>query len=94
MLHKVEPAEKGIPHFKNIYVSNVSAKGVKKLFNAAGLKESSLVDFHFENIKSTGASAGDIEFAKNWTLNKVDLTRLTNQQLNIKNSDALRVLAP
>jgi polygalacturonase len=30
LLHKVEPAEKGIPHFKDIYVSNVVVKYAKK----------------------------------------------------------------
>ncbi len=50
MLHPVEPADRGIPHFKDVYVSNISAKGVKKVINAAGLKESALTGFYFDNL--------------------------------------------
>ncbi len=30
MLQKVEPASKGIPHFRNIYVSDIKAPALKK----------------------------------------------------------------
>ena len=35
LLTKVEPVEKGIPHFKKVYVYDIKAVGVKKVVNAA-----------------------------------------------------------
>jgi hypothetical protein len=90
MLQKVEPAEKGIPHFKEVYVSNIVAKGVKKIFNAAGLKESYLENFQFDNVKIQGASAGDIAFAKGWRFYNVNLGDL---KLNIKESENMQLAA-
>jgi polygalacturonase len=40
MLHKVEPPEKGVPHFKDIYVTNVQVKYAKKAMNASGYEKS------------------------------------------------------
>src|SRR5215210_913436 len=37
MLHKVESPEKGIPHFKDVFVSNIRVKYAKKAINANGL---------------------------------------------------------
>ena len=91
MLQKVEPAEKGIPHFRNIYVSNIRADGVRKVFNAAGLKESFLENFQFSNLLLSGNSAGDIAFAKDWKFYKVNLSSKDNQKLNIRNSENMQL---
>jgi polygalacturonase len=92
MLHKVEPPEKGIPQFKNIFVSGITAKGVKKVINAAGLKESSLLDFHFNNVEIEGKSAGDISFAAGWIFNKVAITGADGKKLHVANSTEMKLL--
>ena len=91
MLNKVEPAEKGTPHFKNIYISNITATGVKKIVNAAGLKESSLDGFHFTNVRIDGNAAGDISFGNNWIMNNVILTGADGKKLNVSNSKNLQL---
>jgi polygalacturonase len=88
MLQKVEPAEKGIPHFRNIHVENIEAHGVKKAFNAAGLKESYLENFEFKDVRITGGTAGDISFGKEWKFYNVDIGK---QKLNIKDSENMQV---
>lgn len=91
MLHKVEPAEKGIPHFKNIFVSGISAKGVKKVINAAGLPGSLLQDFHFTDIAIEGKSAGEIAYANNWLFTNVRITGADGKKLNVSNSNELQL---
>jgi len=86
MLHKVEPPEKGIPHFKNIFVADISAAGVKKIINATGLKESLLKNFNFFNVRVKGNTAGNISYAADWQFNKVVLTGADGKKLQVSNA--------
>jgi polygalacturonase len=81
MLTKVEPAEKGIPHAKNIYLKNVRATNVKKVFEATGLPSSMLQNFVFNNCLITAAEFGNAEYAKDWQMNDVsfDIKNKTEQ---------------
>jgi len=91
MLHKVEPPEKGIPHFKNIYVSGISAKGVKKLVSAEGLKESVLQNFQFRDIHIEAATAGDIKWAANWKFNNVTVKAADGKPLAVSDSQQMQL---
>ena len=91
MLHKVEPPEKGIPHFNDVYISNITAKGVRKVINGAGLKESSLVDFHFDNISINGSVAGDIAFARGWKFTNVHIQPDDGLPLKVVNSANMEI---
>jgi polygalacturonase len=86
LLHKVEPAEKGIPTFRDIYVSNVTVTGAKKVVNAIGLKESTMLNFNFDNVKVEAAVAGDINFGQNWHWNNSQITTKDNSVINVKNA--------
>jgi polygalacturonase len=91
MLTKVEPPEKGTPHFKNIFVSDIKAEGVKKIVNAAGLKTSALQDFHFNNVQISGADAGDISFANNWEFKMVTFTAANSKPLRVADSENMHL---
>lgn len=86
ILHKVEPPGNGIPHFKNIFVSGITATGVKKIINAAGLKESLLQDFHFKDLRVQGKAAGDINYAQGWKFSNVILSAEDGKKLNLKDT--------
>lgn len=86
MLQKVEPASKGIPKFRNIYVSDIKATGVKRVISATGLPESALQNFHFSNISLDAATAGDITHAEGWQFHKVAITTKDKAPLAVKNS--------
>ncbi|MEP7323365.1 MAG: glycoside hydrolase family 28 protein [Saprospiraceae bacterium] len=77
MLHKVEPAEKGIPKAKNIYVSNIKATNSNKIFEVEGLEQSRLSNFNFTNCVVTAASMGTLEFTEVWNFNhfKISVTK-------------------
>jgi polygalacturonase len=90
LLQKVEPAEKGIPHFKNIYVSNVKVKFARKAINAAGLEQSALENFNFENVEIAAATAGEVDYAQGWKLKGVFIKAADGSKVSLKNSDAVR----
>ncbi len=89
LLHKVEPAEKGIPHFANIYASNINVTNARKAITAQGLKESFLKEFHFSNVNITAATAGDISFAQDWKFEKFSIKPKDGKELSIQNSQGV-----
>lgn len=89
MLTKVEPAEKGIPTFKDIYISNITIKGAKKCINAIGMKGHPIIGFHLSNVNIDGTAAGDIQYAKDWTFDKVTITGKDGGKVNIKESQGV-----
>lgn len=71
MLTKVEPASKGIPHFKNIIIENIKGAKIKTGISANGMDQSLLENFTFKNIEIECQRAGSISYAKNWTIENV-----------------------
>lgn len=89
MLQKVEPASKGIPHFKDIYISNVTVKHARKAINAAGLEQSLLENFNFQDVDINAATAGDVSHAGNWQLKNVTIKTADGSKVSVKNSKAV-----
>jgi len=69
LLHKVEPAEKGIPHAKDVYVDNIRVTNAQTAFSATGLDRSYLTHFVFSNSTISAGVIGLIEFTKAWEFN-------------------------
>lgn len=69
MLTKVEPASKGIPAAKGIYVTNIKATNSNKVFEVMGLEQSLLSNFNFSNSLVTASSIGTLDFTDNWNFN-------------------------
>jgi len=74
MLHKVEPPERGIPTAKNIYVNNIKATNSDKVFEVAGLEQSALTNFNFNNCFVTAATYGTLEFTEGWSFTKFNMS--------------------
>ncbi|HLZ89598.1 MAG TPA: glycosyl hydrolase family 28 protein, partial [Puia sp.] len=91
MLHKVEPAEKGIPHFKDIYVSNITVANAKKAISATGLEQSLITGVHIDNTTINATTAGDISFAKDWQLEKLSVTTKDGSHIQVKNSTGINL---
>ena len=73
MLEKVTPVERGIPHAKDIYVSNVTATNVQNVFSVVGLEQSQLTNFNYSNSKISADAYGPVEYTKGWKFNNVVL---------------------
>ncbi|SEO34618.1 Glycosyl hydrolases family 28 [Niastella yeongjuensis] len=91
LLTKVEPIEKGFPHFKEVYVSDIKAVGVKKVVNAAGIKESLLQNFLFNNVNVQGNTAGTIDFGEGWRFEHVSIVGADGKQLQVSNSEDMKL---
>jgi polygalacturonase len=79
MLQKVTPAEKGIPYAKNFYISNITATNSGKAFEAAGLEQSLLSNFVYNNCTITAVTLGTLEFTKNWKFNNLVYSAIKKQ---------------
>ncbi|WP_234734724.1 glycoside hydrolase family 28 protein [Tellurirhabdus bombi] len=89
MLAKVEPAERGIPHFRNVSIKRLTVTDAKRAILAEGLKESLLENFRFEDVTITTDKAGQIDFGQNWTLQNMAIKARDNQPLTVKNSSGI-----
>ncbi|WP_266366989.1 glycoside hydrolase family 28 protein [Tellurirhabdus rosea] len=73
MLTKVEPVERGIPHFRNVTIRQLRVSNARKAITAEGLESSLLENFRLEDVQVTANSAGTISFGKNWKLTDVKI---------------------
>ncbi len=69
MLNRVEPASKGIPTARNIFVNNIKATNSNKIFEVAGLEQSALTNFNFSNSYCTAFTIGTLDYTENWNFN-------------------------
>jgi len=91
LLQKVTPIEKGIPQFKNVFISNIKGKGIKKLMNGQGLATSYLDNFSFTNVQLQGNVVGEANYANGWIFKNVVLESDNTVPLQILNSKNMNV---
>jgi polygalacturonase len=85
MLEKVDP-EKGIPHFKNVFISNINVNGARKAVFADGLDQEPLRNFNFNNVTITANNAGSIKNANNWSFTNVSIQTKDNSKVLVTQS--------
>lgn len=90
LLRKVEPAERGLPKFRNVVVRNVQATNSNKAINAQGLEQSMLENFKFFNSSVTAQDAGDIGYAKGWTFSGVSIKGSAKKELTIAHASGMK----
>ena len=86
MLHQVEPAERGIPHAKDVYVENVKVTHSNHAFVGSGYEKSVLENFVFTNCDISAAAIGLFEFTKDWKFNNVNLTLDKRDGISVDNN--------
>lgn len=87
LLQPVTP-ERGLPHFRNIKISDIKARDAQQAFAVSAYPQATLADFVFSNIDIESKSAGSIQEADSWTFtdtriktadgSKVDTTKSKN----------------
>jgi len=65
------PPEKGMPHFRDIRITDLTAHNAAQAFIVAGYSEAPLEGFHLENVKIDAREPGTIKHAKSWTFKNV-----------------------
>jgi len=83
MLHKVTPAEEGIPHAKDIYIDNVKVTHANHAFVGSGYEQSLLENFVLTNCDITAGAIGLFEFTKDWKFNNVNLSIDKRENISI-----------
>lgn len=91
LLTKVEPVERGIPVFKDVYISNIQINGAKRAINAMGLEQSMIKNFHLKNVKVTAAVAGLIDYAQGWKFTNVKIVADDHSKLNVTHASDMDV---
>ena len=85
LLEPVVPASRGIPEFRNIAISNVSAKGAGQAFVANGFSEKPIRDVRLTNITIEAASAGRVKHAADWKMKDVVVKAADGKPLALEN---------
>jgi polygalacturonase len=85
MLAKVDPAQ-GLPHFRDVVISNVQVNHAKTAISAEGQPNSLLENMTFDHVTMTAATAGSLSYAKDWIMKDVNITAQDNKPLAIQNS--------
>lgn len=65
LLTPVDPKQ-GMPKFRNIHFEKITATRSGVCIKASGMKESTLDDFYFKDVRFEGQEAGNISYAKEW----------------------------
>lgn len=91
LLHQVEPAERGIPHFHDIYISDINVTSAKKAISAAGLEQSLITGVLLQNVNIKAATAGEIGYAKDWDLINVNISARDNSKLKIDHDENIKL---
>ena len=87
MLTPVTPKEKGYPHFRNVWLSDVKATNVQTFITAAGWNEKlPLQNFHISGIKAKVNKAGSIIFTEDFHLEDVRLQVEDGSRVEEKNN--------
>jgi polygalacturonase len=86
MLHKVEPASKGIPTFRNITINNVDIKGAEIAINVNGLESSVIDNITLSNVYIKSKTAGQVSHSSNWKLSNVKLISEDSSKVSLENT--------
>ncbi|HPR32445.1 MAG TPA: glycoside hydrolase family 28 protein [Prolixibacteraceae bacterium] len=87
LLQPVEPAQKGIPVFRNVTLQNMKASGARTAINASGIDDSYLENFVLENIEIRAQKAGKISYTRNWLLKNVRILSRNKDNFIMNNND-------
>ncbi len=92
LLQKVDPPSKGIPVFRNIYVSNIKATGITNhIVYCNGIPQSPATHFNFTHIDITGAKAGTISNAQGWNFKNVSIKGSDGAPLAVEKSENMNI---
>ncbi|KAA6351721.1 Exo-poly-alpha-D-galacturonosidase [termite gut metagenome] len=90
MLTPVEPKEKGYPHFKNVYLSDVKATNATQFISAAGWNDSlRLENFALYNLDVEAQKAGNVVFTNRMNMKNIVLKIVDKSEITLENNISL-----
>lgn len=88
MLTKVDP-EKGMPHFRDVIISNVKVQNARTAISAEGQPNSLLEDMTLDNVTMTAETAGGLAYAKDWKIKNVNIKAKDDEPIAVQNSSKI-----
>lgn len=88
LLAPVSP-EQGLPHFRDIHISDIRATGAQQAFTVSAYSEAPLKDFEFKNISIEAKTAGTIQNAQNWSFIGATIKTLDGSRVTVKDSSGV-----
>jgi polygalacturonase len=67
------PAEKALPHFRDITITDVQATGSRTGIRVAGIPEAPMEQVVLKRVHIVAEKAGSVENARNWTIGDVSI---------------------
>ena len=89
MTTPVEPRERGIPEFRNIRISDVSATGAEQAFYANAYAAKPIHDLTWENVSIEAKACGVIRHARNWSMKNIHVLVHTRDSLTLEDADGI-----
>lgn len=92
----VEPAELGIPEFRNISISDITAKGVSEnsksqAFDVDAYPLKPINNIHWRNVYIETNKAGSIVNARDWTMENVIVKTIEGEAITLENCENVQV---
>ena len=78
------PPAQGLPHFRNIRISDVKASGAKQAFSVSAYPEAVLQDFEFSNLDIEAKTAGTIQNTENWKFTDMRIRTADGSKVTVK----------
>lgn len=83
------PLEKGLPHLRDVRISDLKAIGAGRVFSVVSYKDSPLRDFHFQNLDVQAKTGGSIENAQGWTFVNTRIHTTDGSRVLLKDSQGV-----
>ena len=87
----ITPPERGLCEFRNITIEDVEAVGALQIFTASGLPSKPIINVKWVNVTARGATAGSIEYARNWTMKNVRLQTISGENVKVSASENVQM---
>ena len=85
--------EKGLPHFRNVQISNIKAVGAQRAFSVGSYKDSPLQNFEFKNLDIEAKIAGSIQYAADWNFVDTHIRTADGSVVTLKDCQSVTGLA-
>lgn len=85
------PPQLGLPHFRDIHISNITATGARRAFEVSATPEAPLVGFTLSNVRISAQAAGAIANTRNWTLRHVVVKTADGSRVRFTDTSGLKL---
>lgn len=90
LTNPITPPEKGIPEFRDITISDVTVKNARQAFYVNAYSEKPMNNIHWKNVSIEAEEPGEINHARQWTMENVKLTLPDDAKIAMTNAEEIQ----